>query len=1510
MKMHCGMRRIKFLTLFVGLFATQIILGVNWTGTVNTDVTDDNVNIIGDTTIQGPVHVNAVTTNIAVTPVGADRTVDCDTGLNVGTLYFSAVAGRTITFNLSSNSLTFQGGASDTDFLVAFQGGGTFVFNLGDNKQIAFTSAANTGGTTAVVAMDGSTVRFIRSNQSSANDVEVVVGAKSLFTYIWTNASLTDGSTATVNFVTTNAGNAGNFGSFIVRVENSSAWVINGNWLTVGLNTDYVISDINFAIPAGQNALMSLTNGNSSALGSLRVINENGELTQLLIDPFFQNNFAGERFGFILGANGELETNNATYLDYIGTVTNLTKIDDLITPTCLEPDCLNIAQSIKCRNTSAFWVDGNANPNSVPAQITMNGNSAIYFRSGVDSSGQVNPGFLVDPLLRTEGIGEIVFDVEGLLEIQGASANTNGLNILSLEVDPTGCPIFVESAPGAPTVFPARTFAKSGGQYLAYNSAAWLINNRMNVRDASIFHTDENHQVFANENLGRCDLDSEPTYVGGETFQLCLNEGPRPTIALYDSIFRFNTSAALTGVDIRVPNDPDAANVSELRFYYNGFCIDKGYGRNLIMGTDVGSYACDGGTVISGDAHLDIIQESAQTGDVAQTQQLQLTVNANNDCITEDVAVGIDNPAQYSVNSIYLANNSNISIGTNCSVQVPFDLVNSPELFINGDFFSFGTQGGNIGLPDASGTTGVGGIFVDCHGKISISSFFRASFSTMIVKSGTGIIDLPENQIYFSNAIGITNWMIDLNDPVERIIINSDEDLSNFNLDWGAVIKNCTTFFPYDPSNTPTRCHCADVTEANLTDLPTILGRVDQLQILRSRIGDQVNLLIDGGDVGELIFLPGCNPGEAPTGFIVVQNHGRVGLGTTHQTVDALFGSVVMGVNGITICANGDGVVDINEDILINNTCHIVTGTSFGANGPNTLIFNSLNNKEIRVKSTGVLDLSMFDSENKIIAFDGNLSLVFEPGAKWVVGNGGIVEFREQTKILFEDILNPNALSGTNLTDTDDVRVHITGSAKINMIEYASVLIDDQVLVGIETDPVCSLVTTITWTLLNQSQFMIGNDAQPGGSLQIGDTQENIGGSISFDLVLDGIGTMFQVNRQGFLGFGVGIVNKRSVIANEWSVDVLNNCSHIGINLIEGIFRYNQIFPGDEAQGLASLWVVGPCNDYSFVFNRINSRILGGGNIALLDTTRSVTRKSVRSEDVTVITVPEGQAVDLEQLAENDCVAVLENGSFVAVDGDKCILQCTSDKSVCAYPCVPSKSFRPMNMNNESTITINIKSGMHYSLDSATYKNLRMLGAVCVMVHPGGSITCENGSITLTNTTNRIMTFDNTMLDTFVMSLIATDQLHISPSMVGIRAPTSISVDITAGVVSTNPFIEVNIMSKKNILEDTAAVQPLQGGGKSPQEMFDFMKVKLHSQYNSPKSTIAQPSIGLATLGYVDGNLPLAVIQREQRFRILGGTSADPIEIETSLRQGAVNINLNDTTGDLDIVTALQGSFL
>ena len=102
MKMHCGMRRIKFLTLFVGLFATQIILGVNWTGTVNTDVTDDNVNIIGDTTIQGPVHVNAVTTNIAVTPVGADRTVDCDTGLNVGTLYFSAVAGRTITFNLSS----------------------------------------------------------------------------------------------------------------------------------------------------------------------------------------------------------------------------------------------------------------------------------------------------------------------------------------------------------------------------------------------------------------------------------------------------------------------------------------------------------------------------------------------------------------------------------------------------------------------------------------------------------------------------------------------------------------------------------------------------------------------------------------------------------------------------------------------------------------------------------------------------------------------------------------------------------------------------------------------------------------------------------------------------------------------------------------------------------------------------------------------------------------------------------------------------------------------------------------------------------------------------------------------------------------------------------------------------------------------------------------------------------------------------------------------------------------
>jgi hypothetical protein len=1507
------MGHVKLLILFVSLFVPQITQSVSWSGNVSGTYTNVPIDIDGDTTIQGPVHVQAFGADVVVTPNFGDRIVNCNTGMNLGTLYFSAVSGRTITFDLSVNSLAFQGGASDTNFLVAFQGGGTFIVNLGDNKQISFTSGTNTGGTTAVVAMDSSTVRFVRSNQSSADDVEVVVGPKSCFTYIWTNASLQDSSSATVDFVTMNNGDSGVFGNFILRIENSSSWVINGNWLDATLVSNYTLADINFDVPAGQNALMSLTNGSNNALGSLRVINENGQLTQLLIDPFFENNFTGERFGFILGANGELETNNATYLDYIGTVTNLTTCDMAISPTCLALDCFNASQSIKCRNASAFWVDGNSNSNSLPAQITMNGNSAIYFRSGVDSLGQVNPDFLVDPVLRTPGVGEIVFDVEGLLEIQGNSANTNGLNILSLEVDQIGCQIFVESALGAPTVFPARTFAKSGGQYLAYNSAAWLINNRMNVRDASIFHTDENHQVFANENLGRCDLDSEPTYIGGETFQLCTNEGPRPAIALYNAIFRFNTSAALTGVDIRVPNNPDIANVSEFRFYYNGFCIDKGYGRNLIMGTDVGSYACDGGTVISGDAHLDIIQESAQTGDVSQTQQLQLTVNANNDCITENVPADINNPAQYSVNSIYLANDSNISIGTSCSAQVPFELVNNPNLFINGDFFSFNTQGGKIGLPDASGTTGVGGIFVDCHGKISISSFFRASFSTMIVKSGTGEIDLPERQIYFSNGIGISNWMIDLNDPIERIIINSDEDLSNFNLDWGSVIKNCTSFFPYDPSNTPTRCHCAAVTEANLTDLPTIMGHVDQLQILRSRIGDQVNLLIDGGDVGELIFLPGCNPGEAPTGFVVLQDHGRVGLGTTHQTVDALFGSVVMGINGITICANGDGVVDINEDILINNTCHIVTGTSFGANGQeNTLIFNSLNNKEIRVKSTGVLDLSMFDAENKIIAFDGNLSLVFEPGAKWVVGNGGTVEFREETKVVFEDILNPNSLSGTNLTDTDDVRVHITGSAKINMIEHASILIDDQVLVGIETDPVCSLVTTITWTLLNQSQFMIGNDSQPGGSLQIGDTQDNIGGSISFDLVLNGIGTMFQVNRQGFLGFGVGIVNKRSTVADEWSVDVLNNCSHIGINLVEGIFRYNQIFPGDNDQGLASLWVVGPCNDYSFVFNRINSRILGGANIALLDTTRSIKRKSVRSENITVVTVPEGQAVDLEQLAENDCIAILENGSFVAMDGKKCILKCTSTKkAVYAYPCVASKSCRAMNsMNSDSTITINVKSGMHYSLDSATYKNLRMLGAVCVMIHPGGSITCGEGEITLTNTTGRIMTFDNVMLDTFIMSLIATDQVQISPSMIGTRAPTSIPVNITAGVISTNPYIEVNIMSSKNMLQDTSSAQPMQGGGKSPQGMFDFMKVKLHSQYDAPKSTIAQPSIGLAKLGYVDGNLPLAAIQREQRFRILGGTSADVLTDSSSLRQGSVNINLDDTTNDINIVTALQGAFL
>lgn len=493
----------------------------------------------------------------------------------------------------------------------------------------------------------------------------------------------------------------------------------------------------------------------------------------------------------------------------------------------------------------------------------------------------------------------------------------------------------------------------------------------------------------------------------------------------------------------------------------------------------------------------------------------------------------------------------------------------------------------------------------------------------MVTKSRGGIVNLPSNQVYFGPRVGITEWQPLLSDPAQRIVIAPTDQLSDYSLDWGAAIKtyccddlitSTSCFIPYDVEELPLPCHAPIVTQNNLVNLPTVQGEVDQFQVLRSRMCDFIHLLVDGGLIRELVFLQGFNSAEGPFGFIVMQNDAQVGLGTTHKDLDALSGSIVLGVNGVMLVPNGNANVMLNEDIIINNVCHILSGTAFGLNGPNYLTISSTTPKELRIKSTGILDLSQLTSLDQRFEITGQVKLVCEPGARIVLGGGQFI-LSGEAQWYMEPLTDTQAenLPAVNVNSTDNVRVKLSGNGLINMIEFSSMFIPANAYFGVETYLTYSTITDLLWILNDQSSIQIGNNGQPGGAFQVGDTfvVPDSGQSISLTLQLAGQGALFEINRHGFFGLSVGIVQQTAnQVPNMWSVSCLSNVTSMAIEIggpvgiggtPGGTFYHNQIANGNNEE--ASLFAIGAEGLYSFGFNSDSTVILGGGNLVKLNCT-------------------------------------------------------------------------------------------------------------------------------------------------------------------------------------------------------------------------------------------------------------------------------------------------------------------
>lgn len=1201
---HMSSKAKHLLLLLLLCMAPPLQAVVVWTSNFTPDVTDDNL-ILGAANItldHQEVLIQALSTDVIVTMTSGDVVINGFSGGN-SVLGVQAATGFTVTFEMTNN-LTFQGSAAGSpapiDLTIIIVGGGQVIFNMDGGKTLTLTRnlASGFGGTVQMFVRESDSalspnaafLSFQFSGVNPNSNVGVTLHNGALLTYAGFTAqpNAPTYETATINWDVTNAGNTGRM---ILSIGDTAAVIVRARLVT---DLDFfTLADVNPAVPAGYAAIFQTTTNTSG--GSLLVQNFNNTLGEFVWDPWGNldvrqdppfGNFSGTQYGFIVGSYGQLNIGTFSYLDYVG----------LTGTQCSNPPIACPTACVKARSASALFTDGQPSPFFLPPEINIAATAGLFFRSGVDNQGNINPitgpnPYTINHCNRTPGAGIPVFDIEGPLLITGANTTSTQLSafeLLSLEVNPTGGPLFVG---GTETIFPLRTFTtvpasdpctgKDETTYLSYNNACFLNNGRVNLCSVSWLHTDQNHHVFENN-----DVKSEPAYIGGETwlFFPCM---AKPKWAFANSRFNVQMSVALTGVDLLIPENSFCTvsctdNLSMFVFYENGYAIDDGNGRNMILGTFVGSTACDGCTVINKDAQLDVMQTSTCLNGGSVVHELVLSTTQNDNTIVQAIPAGVDLTNQYSIQTIYLGNNSNISIGTNGSVgtsmevtvttQYNFSLTTHPELLINGNFFSFETRGGQNGLPATSNVTGQGGIFVDMNGTIAIGSEvcgYRTNIGAMVTQSRNGIVDLPKNRVFFDPTIGIATWNINLNDPNQVVIVPAGVYLSEYNMNWMFIQKDYNVFSPYavncyDICNTPT------VTTANVTDIPTVEGLVQQFNIQGSRIGDPAHLKVSGGIIEELVMLVGFNSAEAPVAVIVLEDSAEVGLGSTHRNVDSLNASVQLGVNGINIILNGDqATVNLNEDIIINNTCSILPGPDITADA--VLTFRSDHGTTLRVTKDGILDLSLFTT-GQTIQFAGNMRVVFEPGSTVIfgtdVGFGPRLRFIQEASCLFEPVVNTTDIfNGTDLTGTNTVRVIFTG---IGVIEFADNSRSDLPLnafVGVQSLPACGVFgADVRLRITDSAGFYIGDtDGRIlGGAFQIGNTVDTLSPVITFSLILDGPEAKFEVGPQGFFGAGVGIVNKPRAGHDSWLIAPTANVQKVSFDLVNGIFRHAQLYAGSD----------------------------------------------------------------------------------------------------------------------------------------------------------------------------------------------------------------------------------------------------------------------------------------------------------------------------------------------------------
>lgn len=392
--------------------------------------------------------------------------------------------------------------------------------------------------------------------------------------------------------------------------------------------------------------------------------------------------------------------------------------------------------------------------------------------------------------------------------------------------------------------------------------------------------------------------------------------------------------------------------------------------------------------------------------------------------------------------------------------------------------------------------------------------------------------------------------------------------------------------------------------------------------------------------------------GEGTSGTVFLEYDGRVGLGSTNYNSHSVDAANKLGKAFVSLCPVGDGTVDVNSNLYIEDSLPFIAAEPFGDGVTHRVTFRSDNKAvEIRVPAHHELDLSQFGKSSGMqqLAFGGKVSLVLEEGATLRLPSKAsskfALYFTDEAKLVFEGQADQTTFNARYSTaaQLDKNTTKILGDGQIWFNKSAKMEIMGATRVAVQTDD-RSPSTNVLFSLRKQSGMYIGNTLLAGGAFMVGNyankTTTTVTHTIACNFTFDGPEARLHINREGYFGFGAGVLNKygspnggalaaenpvtesttdattgittispvldgsgnatyipdHTTAPTAWSTFALANVTTISLIVKGGIVEHANLVNGTDAQ--ASLLAVGPATSYVFKLNSGDKSIIrGGGNM-------------------------------------------------------------------------------------------------------------------------------------------------------------------------------------------------------------------------------------------------------------------------------------------------------------------------